>query len=121
VLHVPRVEPWDSSPIFALSVRRLDALLNVGAALLAAGTIEIWAFYAWPAAQMSEPGAAVFFSIAKTMSSVAGAFFSVVLISIYVPAVIVLRRRLAMSGLSSSVAAVDAPRAAAAQNRFSRC
>jgi hypothetical protein len=105
VLHLPPCGAWEKARVLALHEARLNALLNLGAALLAAGTFEIWAFYSWPAAQMAAPGSAVFFSIAKTMSSVAGAFYSVVLASIYLPAVLVLRRALADEHVAPSAEA----------------
>jgi hypothetical protein len=92
LLHFPSLStPKMLAHEVAVRIDRLNLLLYLGAALLVAGTLEVWSFYSWPAAYVSDAEAARFFSLAKTMSTTIGSFFSLLLASIYVPTLLQLR------------------------------
>jgi len=74
-------------------IGQLRMLLYVGATALVLRAIEMYSLYRWPGAWLQQDMAALVDSIALALSTAHGAFFSAVLLSLYVPTAFVLRAR----------------------------
>lgn len=107
VLQVEPCLPGESTRRLEERMHELNTLLYFGAGLLVAGVLEVWAFYSWPAAYLPATEAEEFFKLGSTMSSAAGALYSLLLISIYLPAAFVLRRNLPAAPSTSEGGAVE--------------
>lgn len=74
-------------------VSQLRAVLYVGAAALVLRALEMYCLYRWPGAWLEPTMAGLVDSIALALSTAHGAFFTAVLMSLYIPAAFILRFR----------------------------
>ncbi len=92
LLHAPAANSVDAAKAeISKRINYLNLLLYLSAALLVAGTMEVWSFYSWPSAYLRSPESGWFVELGKTMSTTMGSFFSLVLASVYFPTLLQLR------------------------------
>ena len=88
-----RQPPAESArELVANRTRLARYLLYAGAAVLSVGVVQMHTFYAWPSAWLGEEGESVH-QMARAISTANGAFFTLLLLSLYLPAAAVLRAR----------------------------
>jgi hypothetical protein len=78
----------------------LRSLFNTGTVLLLAGVLEVYALLRWPLAFVADdPSRTAMQSVAATYAAAVGAMFSIVLLVIYIPATIAIRRQALAKGI----------------------
>jgi hypothetical protein len=92
VLHMPFCDVGDGARKLPERLESLNLILYLGAALLVAGTLEIWAFYSWGEAYLPSQENQVYLVAGRNISAAAGIFFSFLLALIYLPSAYLLRQ-----------------------------